>query len=210
MDEVVISIAGRRHWLWRAIDQDGFVLNEIVQSRRNTKVARRLLIRLLKQQGLTPKCIITDKLRSYGAAKQQIMPAIEHRSHKGLNNRAGNSHVPLRKQERVMQGFDRWMACSAWSRSSPPDLDYVSDGEFIRSVIRMLEMSLLGGFFGVVFSIPLAGLAARNITLRRSSSMRSCRRCASPLRVLRSTPGTLPSARRPSFASSVAVASAGT
>jgi putative transposase len=105
LDEVVISIAGKKHWLWRAVDQDGYVLDEIVQSRRNTKAAKRLLIRLMRKQGITPKRIITDKLASYGAARRQVMPSVEHRSHKGLNNRAENSHVPLRKRERMMQGF---------------------------------------------------------------------------------------------------------
>uniref|UniRef100_UPI001AAEF062 IS6 family transposase n=1 Tax=Rhizobium sp. T1473 TaxID=555321 RepID=UPI001AAEF062 len=105
LDEVVISIGGQKHWLWRAVDQDGYVLDEIVQTRRDTKAAKRLLVRLLKKQGLSPKRIITDKLRSYGAAKRDVMPAVEHRSHKGLNNRAENSHVPLRKRERMMQGF---------------------------------------------------------------------------------------------------------
>ncbi len=105
LDEVVITIAGRKHWLWRAVDQDGYVLDEIVQNRRNTKAAKRLLTRLLKKQGVAPKRMITDKLRSYGAAKRQVMPDVEHRSHRGLNNRAENSHVPLRKRERVMQGF---------------------------------------------------------------------------------------------------------
>jgi putative transposase len=88
LDEVVISIAGQQHWLWRAVDQDGYVLDEIVQTRRDT--TRRM---------------ITDKLGSYAAAWRQIMPRIEHRSHKGLNNRAENSHLPLRKRERMMQGF---------------------------------------------------------------------------------------------------------
>lgn len=105
LDEVVVTIGGKKHWLWRAVDQDGHVLDEIVQGRRNTKAARRLLIRLMKQQGFLPKRIVTDKLRSYGAARRQVMPAVEHRSHKGLNNRAENSHLPLRKRERVMQGF---------------------------------------------------------------------------------------------------------
>jgi putative transposase len=105
LDEVVVAIAGKKHWLWRAVDQDGYVLDEIVQSRRNTKAAKRLLTRLLKKQGVAPKRMITDKLRSYGAAKRQVMPDVEHRSHKGLNNRAENSHVPLRKRERMMQGF---------------------------------------------------------------------------------------------------------
>jgi putative transposase len=103
LDEVVISISGKKHWLWRAVDQDGYVLDEIVQSRRNTKAAKRLLTRLLKRQGAAPKRIITDKLPSYGSARRQVMPRVEHRSHNGLNNRAENSHVPLRK--RIMQGF---------------------------------------------------------------------------------------------------------
>ena len=105
LDEVVISIAGRKHWLWRAVDQDGYVLDEIVQNRRDTKAAKRLLIRLLKKTGMPPRRIVTDKLRSYGAARRDIMPTVEHRSHKGLNNRAENSHLPLRKRERTMQGF---------------------------------------------------------------------------------------------------------
>jgi putative transposase len=105
LDEVVITIAGQKHWLWRAVDQDGYVLDEIVQTRRDTKAANRLLKRLLKKQGCLPRRMITDKLSSYAAARRQIMPAVEHRSHKRLNNRAENSHLPLRKRERVMQGF---------------------------------------------------------------------------------------------------------
>lgn len=100
-----MTIGGRKHWLWRAVDQDGYVLDEIVQVRRNTKAAKRLLIRRMKKQGGVPKRIVTDKLGAYGAARRQIMPAVEHRSHKGLNNRAENSHLPLRKRERVMQLF---------------------------------------------------------------------------------------------------------
>jgi putative transposase len=104
-DEVVVTIAGQKHWLWRAVDQDGYVLDEIVQTRRGTKAAKRLLKRLLKKQGCPPRRMITDKLGSYAAARRQIMPAVEHRSHKGLNNRAENSHLPLRRRERAMQGF---------------------------------------------------------------------------------------------------------
>ena len=81
------------------------MLDEIVQGRRDTKAAKRLLTRLMKKQGLVPKRIITDKLSSYGAARRQVMPGVEHRSHKGLNNRAENSHLPLRKRESIMQGF---------------------------------------------------------------------------------------------------------
>lgn len=105
LDEVRIVIRGQVHWLWRAVDQDGYVLDEILQTRRNTKAARRLLTRRLRKQGARPKRMITDKLRSYGVAKRQVMPCVEHRSHKGLNNRAENSHLSLRKPERAMQRF---------------------------------------------------------------------------------------------------------
>jgi putative transposase len=105
LDEVVVTIAGKKNWLWRAVDQDGYVLDEVVQARRNTKAAKRLLKRLLKKQGCPPRRMITDKLGTYAAAQRQIMPTVEHRSHKGLNNRAENSHLPFRRRERVMQGF---------------------------------------------------------------------------------------------------------
>jgi putative transposase len=101
----MITIAGETHWLWWAVDQDGYVLDEIVQARRNTKAAKRLLKRLLKKQGCPPRRMITGKLGSYAAARRQVMPAVEHRQHKGLNNRAENSHLPLRRRERAMQGF---------------------------------------------------------------------------------------------------------
>jgi putative transposase len=105
LDEVVITIAGRKRWLWRAVDQEGYVLDEIIENRRNTGAARRLLTRLPKKQGIAPKRMVTDKSRSHGAARRQVMPHVEYRSHRGLNNRAENSHVPLRKRERMMQGF---------------------------------------------------------------------------------------------------------
>ena len=105
LDEVVVTLAGQKHWLWRAVDQDGYVLDEIVQTRRDTQAAKRLLRRLLRKQGCPPRRMITDKLGSYAAARRQIIPRTEHWSHKGLNNGAENSHVPLRKRERVMQGF---------------------------------------------------------------------------------------------------------
>lgn len=106
LDEVVITMRGKKHWLWRAVDQDGFVLDVLVQSRRDTKAAKRLMRKLLKRQGAAPRVIITDKLRSYGAAKREIVPEVEHRAHKRLNNRAENSHQPTRRRERVMTRFN--------------------------------------------------------------------------------------------------------
>jgi putative transposase len=105
LDEVVISISGKKHWLWRAVDQHGAVLDVLVQSRRNAKAAKRLLRKLLKRQGAPPRVMITDKLASYGVAKREIMPGVEHRQHRGLNNRAGNSHQPTRRRERIMSRF---------------------------------------------------------------------------------------------------------
>jgi putative transposase len=97
LDEVVITIAGRKHWLWRAVDQDGYVLDEVIQTRRDTTAAKRLLKRLLRKQGCPPRRMITDKLGSYAAARRQIMPAVEHRSHKGLLYSAGFSQaLPIR------------------------------------------------------------------------------------------------------------------
>ncbi len=100
LDEAVVSIRGKKHWLWRAVDREGFVMEVLVQSRRNVGAAKRLVRKLLKGPGT-----ITDKLRSYGAAKREIMPCVEHRSHKGFNIRAENSHQPARRRERIMKRF---------------------------------------------------------------------------------------------------------
>ena len=105
LDEVMLTIAGVKHWLWRAMGQNGMVLDILVQSRRDTRAAKRLLCKLMKRQCRTPRVMITDKLASYGAARREVMPAVEHRKHKGLNNRAENSHQPTRRRERQMKRF---------------------------------------------------------------------------------------------------------
>ena len=105
LDEVAIKIAGATHWLWRAVDQTGVVLDVLVQSRRDKRAAQRLPRKLLKRQGRAPRVIVTDKLASYGAAKREVMPSVEHRRHKGLNKRAENSHQPTRRRERRMKRF---------------------------------------------------------------------------------------------------------
>jgi putative transposase len=105
LDEVVLKINGVTHWLWRAVDQAGLVLDVLVQSRRDARAAKRLLRKLLKRQMRPPRVMITDKLASYGAAKKDVMPSVEHRQHKGLNNRAENSHQPTRRRERQMKQF---------------------------------------------------------------------------------------------------------
>ena len=103
IDEVVLTIGGVKHWLWRAVDQTGTVLDILVQSRRDTQAAKRLLCKLLKRQCRPPRVMITDTLASYGAAKREVMPSVEHRKHKGLNNRAENSHQPTRRRERPIK-----------------------------------------------------------------------------------------------------------
>src|ERR671920_135435 len=105
LDEVEIRIAGEKRWLWRAVDQDGLVLDVLVQSRRDKKAAERLLRKLLKRQMRPPRVMVTAKLASYPAAKKELMPGVEHRRHKGLNNRAENSHQPTRRRERQMKRF---------------------------------------------------------------------------------------------------------
>src|ERR1700712_4802266 len=81
------------------------VLDVLVQSRRNKDAAKRLLRKVLKRQCRAPRVMVTDKLASYGAAKREVMPSVEHRKHKGLNNRAENSHQPTRQRERQMKRF---------------------------------------------------------------------------------------------------------
>jgi putative transposase len=101
----VLKISGVKHWLWRAVDQTGIVLDVLVQRRSDKRAAKRLLRKLLKKQMRPPRVMVTDKLASYGAAKREVMPGIEHRQHKGLNNRAENSHQPTRRRERQMKRF---------------------------------------------------------------------------------------------------------
>ena len=105
LDEVFLKINGKLHYLWRAVDQHGNVLDILVTSRRDTQAAKRFFRKILKRCQYVPRVIITDKLASYGAAKREILPGVEHRQHKGLNNRAENSHQPTRQRERQMRRF---------------------------------------------------------------------------------------------------------
>src|SRR5215211_7566551 len=104
LDEVFLTINGARHYLWRAVDQDGNVLDILVQRRRNKNAAKQFFRKRLKGLTDAPRLIITDKLKSDGAAKQDILAGVEHRQHRYLNNRAENSHQPTRQRERQMQG----------------------------------------------------------------------------------------------------------
>jgi len=105
LDEVFLTIKGKRHYLWRAVDQHGNVLDILVQSRRNKRAAKKYFRKLLKGCQYVPRVLITDKLASYGAAKAELLRSVEHRQHKRLNNRAENSHQPTRQRERTMRRF---------------------------------------------------------------------------------------------------------
>ena len=105
LDEVQLKIKGKKHWLWRAVDRDGLVLDILVQERRNREAAERFLRRVLDGEEQAPRVVVTDKLASYPPALKRVVPQAEHRRHKGLNNRAENSHRPVRKRERALQRF---------------------------------------------------------------------------------------------------------
>src|SRR6267154_631118 len=105
LDEMVVRIAGKRMYLWRAVDHEGEVLDMLVQSRRDSRAALRLMRKLLRKQGFIPKLLVTDKLRSYGSAFRQLQLTCPHEQGLRRNNRAANSHQPVRRRERKMQRF---------------------------------------------------------------------------------------------------------
>ena len=105
IDEVFVNIKGRRHYLWRAVDQDGDVVDVYLQTRRNANAVKRFFRRLLKSHGEKPWKIVTDKLRSYGVAHRELMPEVIHDTDQYANNRAELSHQPTRERERGMRRF---------------------------------------------------------------------------------------------------------
>jgi putative transposase len=105
LDEVVITIHGKTHYLWRAVDQDGVVLDILVISRRDAKAATRFFRKLLKGLRFMPRVLVTDKLASYGVVHRRLIPSVEHHRSKYLNNRGENSHQPPRQRERAMKRF---------------------------------------------------------------------------------------------------------
>ncbi len=117
LDEMVVSIAGRKMYLWRAVDREGEVLDMLVQPRRNKAAALKLMCKLLKKQGYAPEVLVTDKLKSYAAAHRELKLRARHDQSLRANNRAENSHQPVRRRERKMQGFkspgsaQRFLSC---------------------------------------------------------------------------------------------------
>ena len=111
LDEMVVRIAGARMYLWRAVDHEGEILDMLVQRRRDTRAALRLMRKLLKKQGFAPKLLVTDKLRSYASAFRRLRLNCPHEQGLRKNNRAENSHQAVRRRECKMQRFKS--ACSA-------------------------------------------------------------------------------------------------
>ena len=105
LDELFVTIQGRQQYLWRAVDQDGDVIDILVQSRRDRRAAARFFRTLLKRQGREPHRLVTDKLRSYSAAHRTVMPSVVHSTRQYENNRAEVSHQPTRQRERQMRRF---------------------------------------------------------------------------------------------------------
>ena len=105
LDEMVVSIQGRRMYLWRAVDSEGEILDMLVQPRRDKAAALKLMRKLLKKQGYAPRMLVTDKLASYGCARRELGLSVRHEQGLRKNNRAENSHQVVRRRERKMQGF---------------------------------------------------------------------------------------------------------
>lgn len=105
LDEMVVTIQGRRMYLWRAVDAEGEVLELLIQPRRDKDAALKLMRKLLKKQGGAPTVLVTDKLRSYAAARRELGLSAHHEQGLRQNNRAENSHQPVRRRERKQQGF---------------------------------------------------------------------------------------------------------
>jgi putative transposase len=142
MDEVFIRIQGVQHYLWRAVDQDGVVLDILVQARRDGQAAKRFFKRLLTGLHYEPRVIVTDKLRSYGVAQRQMLPGVEHRQSRYLNNRAENSHRPTRRRERQMQRF----------KSSRQAQDFLSAHAFIYGHFRPRRHQLAAPDYRIIRS----------------------------------------------------------
>ncbi len=105
LDEMEIKIDGEKHYLWRAVDQQGQILDLLVQKRRNTQAAKKFFKKIIKKEGFIPRVVVTDKLKSYKAAMRELGLNAEHREHKGLNNRAELSHQWTRVREKKMRRF---------------------------------------------------------------------------------------------------------
>jgi len=153
LDEMAIRIGGKHMYLWRAVDAEGEVLDVLVQAKRNAKAARKLMRKLLKRQGMVPDEWVTDKNPAYGAALRTLkLTRVPHTRRKRANNRAERSHVPVRRRERKLQGFQ-----------SP------------RSAQRFLSMHAATSN---LFTVPRQLVSARSYRLFRAEAFEAWRNAA--------------------------------
>ena len=147
LDELFVTLNGRQQYLWRAVDEDGDVLDILVQSRRNRRAAVRFFRKLLKRQGCVPRRLITDKLRSYPAACRRVMPSVVHHSDQFANNRAEVSHQATQQRERQMRRF---------KSADPKEIQH-------ESVYREKPLRVHGGFEPTHLSLTLSRRLMRDL-----------------------------------------------
>ncbi len=135
-----MNIRGQQHYLWRAVDQDGDVIDILVQLRRDRRAAERFFRKLLKGQGREPRRPVTDKLRSYAVAQRTVMPSVTHDTGRYKNNRAEVSHEPTRQRERQMRRFTRRSASQSLVSKLPRDRETTL---LERSLPRSLDADIL-------------------------------------------------------------------
>src|SRR6201993_4079961 len=172
LDEMVVRIAGKRMYLWRAVDHEGEVLDMLVQRRRDTRAALRLMRKLLRKQGCVPKLLVTDKLRSYGSAFRQLKLTCLHEQGLRQNNRAENSHQPVRRRERKMQRFKSARSAQRFL-SMPARRAGVVDDRSAHALDRLLRgvpparLALAIAKRIVVGDLPYSGLLAAPLPMAR-------------------------------------------
>jgi putative transposase len=137
LDEMYITMNGKTYYLWRAVDADGMVLDILVQERRNQAAAEAFLRRVVGgYYPQAPRVTVTDKLASYGPALKKVLPRTEHPRHKGLNNRAENSHQPTRQRERTMRRFKSPLQAQRFLEPFGPIREHFSPGRHRLSAAR--------------------------------------------------------------------------
>ncbi len=148
LDELVIVVRGRRHWFWRAVDNEGEVLDFLVQPKRNARAALKLMRKLLKKQGWAPTRVVTDKLRSYHVAFRTLGLRAEHIDDRRANNRAENSHQPVRRRERKQQRFKSPGSAQRFLnvQSSVYNTFYVQRHLLERTTFKQLRKDALGAW----------------------------------------------------------------
>jgi putative transposase len=158
MDEVRVKIKGEVFWLWRLVNEQGEDIEILLQKRRNAKSAIRFLKKALKTAGNLPKYMITDKLKSYVKAHRILLKSrVKHLAHKGLNNRAENSHQPTREKEKQMRGFKKVASTQRFLATMGVFLNHFKVGRYKHPapLYREKMQKALSSFNALVFSQDL-------------------------------------------------------